>query len=137
MRLIELEPEWLTYEVREEEYQKVKDGVSPLNYTKDDIITVKGPRTYLIRVERKDARGIMFLCPTCFNNNGGPKGTHSIVCWDPSVPLTENLAGPGRWHLQGDTFENLTLIGPTTSSVLLTGGCNAHFHIVNGEIRFC
>lgn len=136
MRLVELEPHWLTYEIRVEEYQIIRPGVDPLNYKPEDIITTKGPRTYLQRVERKDARGIMFLCPVEFAKQGAI-GTHSIVCWDPSVPLDIGLTGPGRWHLRGDSFENLSLVGLTTSSVLLTGGCNAHFHITSGTIQFC
>jgi len=137
MRLIELEPEWLTYEIREEEYDIVRPGVSPLNYKPEDIIKTKGPRTYYKHVDRKEAKGIMFLCPVDFLKNNGPIGTHSIICWDPSVPIQEGLTGPGRWHLVGDSFENLSLVGLTTSSVLLSGGCNAHFHIINGTIQLC
>ena len=41
---------------------------------------------------------------------------------------------PGRWQLVGDTFETLSLIADS-SSVLLLGGCNAHFFVSHGYIR--
>jgi hypothetical protein len=28
-----------------------------------------------------EADGIVFLCAKCFAANGGPVGTHSIICW--------------------------------------------------------
>ena len=85
------------------------------------------------------AAGIQFLCPICFEKNGGPVGTHTVVCWDGSVPPVF-VPTPGRWDRQGDSFENLTLVGAgeKSDSVLLTteGGCKAHFFVRNGEIEF-
>jgi hypothetical protein len=43
-----------------------------------------------------EADGIQFLCPVCFIKNSGGVGTHSIVCWKPSVPQT-TYPRPGRW----------------------------------------
>lgn len=86
------------------------------------------------RVQSKDqADGIQFLCPKCFKANNGPEGTHSIICWAPQV--SSNLSPrPGRWTMEGTDFNNLTLKAKS-SSVQLTGGCEAHFHIINGEIK--
>jgi hypothetical protein len=83
-------------------------------------------------VARDQADGIMFLCPKCFVAKGGPMGTHSIICWQPNVPQDTSPTG-GRWTMEGTGFADLTLVA-ASSSILLTGGCNAHFFIRNGEI---
>jgi hypothetical protein len=80
------------------------------------------------------ADGVWFLCPKCFAANGGPVGTHRIICWAPHVPQTEPPA-PGRWHLRGTGLGDLSLVGDAASSVLLTGGCAAHFHVRDGAIE--
>lgn len=83
-----------------------------------------------------EADGIMFLCPQCYKDKGNTSvGVHSIICWNPSVPQSMNPK-PGRWNLLGTSIEDLTLQNGS-SSVALTGGCNAHFWINNGEIVFC
>ncbi len=79
-----------------------------------------------------EADGVMFQCPACFEANGGPVGTHSIVCWAPSVPLTFS-PGPGRWNLRGSSIDDLELVAGS-SSVKLTGGCEAHFHVRGGRV---
>ena len=84
----------------------------------------------------KDADGIMFLCPVCFkkNNDDSGRGVHSINCWQPHVP--QNIHPIlGRWNFLGTGYNDLTLKNGS-SSVLLNGGCNAHFWITNGEIIF-
>ena len=78
------------------------------------------------------ADGIMFLCPKCFQQNSGPVGTHMVLCWRPRVSQ-EITPGPGRWEFEGTGFNDLTLVAGS-SSVLLQGGCQAHFFIRNGEI---
>ena len=83
-----------------------------------------------------DARGVHFRCPKCYVENGGPVGTHAIVCWSPAVPLTVP-PGPGRWEIHGTGFRDLTLRNPAKSdSVALTdeGGCQAHFFVRDGQI---
>lgn len=76
------------------------------------------------------ADGIEFLCPKCINDSG-----HSILCWQPHVD--PNLdPKPGRWNLVGTGCDDLSLVNGS-SSVLLNGGCNAHFFIKNGEIKMC
>jgi hypothetical protein len=78
-----------------------------------------------------EADGIRFLCPKCFavQMNGG---IHSIFCWRPRVPQTIRPT-PGRWEFEGTGYADLSLVA-ASSSILLTGGCAAHFHITNGEI---
>lgn len=80
----------------------------------------------------QDCDGIFFLCPLCFKANNGPVGTHGVICWKPHVPQTRSPT-PGRWSIEGTGFHDLSLVAGS-SSVLLMGGCNAHFFIKNGEI---
>jgi hypothetical protein len=87
-------------------------------------------------VERiEDAEGVRFLCPKCFAANGGSRGTHSVICWGPTVPQTVSPK-PGRWTLVGTSLADLTLNGAhgKSRSVLLTGaGCGWHGYITDGE----
>jgi hypothetical protein len=81
------------------------------------------------------ADGIVFLCPKCFSDNAGTdKGVHSIICWQPHVPLTSTKSGPGRWNFQGTSYADLSLVNGS-SSIALNGGCQAHFFIKNGNIE--
>lgn len=80
-----------------------------------------------------DADGIIFKCPKCFVKNKGPVGTHSVICWKPSVPLTIHPK-PGRWEFVGHSFYDLSLKA-SSSSVLLLGGCGAYFFVESGMIR--
>ena len=84
----------------------------------------------------QQADGIEFCCPLCmvkarFNR----VGVHAIVCWRPSVPLTV-APGPGRWHLDGTNYHDLTLRGVRSDSIVLPGGCGAHFFVRNGAIAW-
>lgn len=83
----------------------------------------------------EQADGIRFLCPLCYQRNGGPIGVHSVLCWKPSVQK-DITPGPGRWDMQGSGFNDLTLVAGS-SSVRLTDGCEAHFFIKNGKIIMC
>lgn len=84
-----------------------------------------------------EAQGVRFLCPKCFAENGGPVGTHSVVCWSRSrgVP-DEATPGPGRWTLDGNCIDDLTLNGDPPGqarSVLLNGGCGWHGFVNSGD----
>lgn len=87
-----------------------------------------------------DAQGIIFLCPKCFQVNGGEVGTHSVICWSRSRGAPEDaVPGPGRWRLDGTGFHDLTLNGDAAGgggarSVLLIGGCEWHGFITDGEV---
>lgn len=113
MKLTELEPEWL-------QYRSTPDG-----------------RRSMMRVESiQDAHGMKFLCPKCFVANGGPVGTHMVVCWFEGRVPDYAVPGPGRWTPAGSGFDDLTFVpGVRRSqvSVLLTGGCGWHGFIANGE----
>lgn len=78
------------------------------------------------------AQGIRFLCPACFEANGGPVGTHVVLCWfrDKGVP-TEEVPKPGRWAVSGTCFDDLSL----SPSVLITSGCRWHGFVRNGAIQ--
>lgn len=78
-----------------------------------------------------EATGVMFLCPKCFEANKGPGGTHSVICWDPSVPLSCRPV-PGRWRLVGTGIEDLSLVAGS-SSVLLPPPCSWHGFVRNGD----
>ena len=81
----------------------------------------------------EEADGVMFLCPKCFKENGGPVGTHRVLCWRPRVSQ-EIPPTPGRWEFKGTGYDDLTLVAGS-SSIFLTGeGCGAHFFVKNGEI---
>lgn len=82
-----------------------------------------------------EADGVMFLCPKCFAANGGPCGTHSVICWSPTVPR-DVAPGPGRWTMRGSGIVDLTLIAPS-SSIAISGGCRAHFFVRDGAIVDC
>ena len=79
-----------------------------------------------------EADGIQFLCPKCFAKNGGPRGTHQVLCWRPRVPAGVQ-PGPGRWEVVGTSFDDYSLVAGS-SSVALQGGCAAHFFVTNGQI---
>jgi hypothetical protein len=84
-----------------------------------------------VTLEQADA--LMFLCPKCFMENGGAPRTHRVICNRPRVPLRPGIyVGPGRWEFHGTGFDDLTLVAGS-SSILLEGGCQAHFFIRSGE----
>jgi len=126
MRLSELEPSLKKIERRPDTWTRRKEDGSDEQ--------VSGLRTYFVEVQTiSEADGIWFLCPKCFRDNGGNVGTHSVACWRPSIPLSDDLTGPGRWELVGTDFNNISLVANPTS-VQINGGCNAHFTVSNGEI---
>lgn len=123
MRLRDLEPEWVT----------TAGAQAKGNFRRVDSLA--------------EAQGVMFSCPACYAAKGGTViGVHSMICWSAERGADpEQSPLPGRWRLEGTSFDDLTLNsepGPhnpeNRRSVLLTGpGCGAHFHITNGEVTFC
>lgn len=108
MRLLDLQPEWLR----------------------------TGPEGHRRGVPRAEANGVWFLCPKCFEANGGPVGTHAVTCHEPSVSPEDEMVGPGRWTMTGGGFDDLTL-SAQQSSVHLLSGCGAHFFVEAGNVRMC
>lgn len=84
-----------------------------------------------------EAHGVKFLCPTCFAQNGGKVGTHSVICWSRSAGTPDDMPPlPGRWTLCGTSIDDLTLNGDppdNARSVALPDGCRWHDFITNGE----
>ena len=80
-----------------------------------------------------DADGVIFLCPKCYDDNRGPVGTHSVICWSPKVGQ-EHVPRPGRWNLTGTGLDDLTLVAGSSSVALQGSDCQAHFFVRNGRI---
>lgn len=80
-----------------------------------------------------EADGVMFLCPKCFAANGGPVGTHGVICWFVGRVPDDLSPKPGRWIPAGNTLDDLTFVGPEAASVLLTSGCEWHGFVRDGR----
>jgi hypothetical protein len=121
VRLTDLDPQFVKRELR------VCDG-------HDCSVVAPHPmeHEYYCPSDLPSADGISFICPKCFAVNGGPIGVHSVLCWRPRVAAGIS-PGPGRWEFLGTGYEDLTLVAGS-SSVKLTGGCGAHFHVTSGAI---
>lgn len=91
------------------------------------------PETYEHVAALVAADGVMFLCPKCYAANGGPVGTHSVLCWFVGRVPDDVDPKPGRWIPAGTGIDDLTFIGPAAASVLLTGGCGWHGFVRNGD----
>lgn len=131
MRLTELEPQFVRYEVRT--HPDPRDVDSPVIRQPGDQYVVF---PYVDTLEQ--AQGVDFLCPLCFVANGGPVGTHHVLCWSRSRGVPDDgKPGPGRWLMVGTGYHDLTLEAEPgqSRSVLLTGsGCGWHGFITNGEV---
>ena len=84
-----------------------------------------------------EADGVIFLCPKCLEQNGGPVGTHSILCWFTGKVPDDLSPGPGRWNPSGSGIDDLTFVEPGKVSVQLLSGCSWHGHITNGQALTC
>jgi len=144
MKLVDLQPQFMRYEVKIEEHKFAK-AVGCLDQPADHQHTDAcwemrtGPHAHLIYVDRiEDAQGIRFLCPVCFAANGGAAGTHGIICWSSSRGVPDDAKpGPGRWTLLGTGYNDLTLgeePGKSRSVALLGDGCKWHGFVTNGEV---
>jgi hypothetical protein len=123
LRLIDLDPEWITdYDAGAHSMRRKHD----LAHAVSDASADGHGSTDL-----QHAQGVMFLCPVCFVKNGGAVGTESVLCWfkDRGVPA-DALPGPGRWTCTGTSFADLTL----SPSVNVDDG---HWHgwVQNGEVK--
>lgn len=101
-------------------------------------LIVNDDRSFSFVSELAEAQGILFLCPKCFAKNHGNIGTHSVICWFADRGVPDDLHPlPGRWIPEGKGYDDLTFVGPNAASVLLTGGCNWHGFVCNGETTDC
>lgn len=100
--LRELEAEFIRYEKQiadEDHGRTLPDGTKQYGGFEIDV---------LIPTEFNQAQGIMFLCPLCFKNNGGPINTHSVhvsFANRGNIPLTAGSVNdkgePSRWEIIG------------------------------------
>lgn len=119
-RLIELDARLIRYEmaVAEKHHgRRLADGT--MQWGGFDIEVLR-------RVENLHAaQALMFLCPKCFEHNGGSVGTHMVLMGIEGRGLRVEQSsqrpaggGPSRWRVAGGTcLDNLTLepsihIGP-------------------------
>lgn len=106
----------------------LREGVDPAAAGPDDYVVEIRPRETHRRVEGlAEAHLIRFLCPLCFEQNGGAAGTHMVIvpfanrgC--PTVPMRNRAGDPVWWQVAGTGLHDLVL----TPSVQLLGGCNWH-----------
>ena len=101
-----------------------------------EFLAITDRNTFRRQPEMAGAHGVKFLCPKCYATNGGPVGTHSVICWSRSAGTPEEMEPkPGRWKMDGPGLSDLTLNAEppgTARSVQLLGGCNWHGFINDG-----
>lgn len=127
MKLRELAARFLKREVEMRTWTRRKeDGTAE---------EVTGPREiYRFVNTLEEADGVQFLCPLCYEKNGGSVGTHLVLCWFSGRVPEETKPGPGRWNPAGTGLDDLTFVPPGAVSVQLLGeGCGWHGHVANGE----
>jgi hypothetical protein len=136
----DLEARFVRYEVRVEKRRRVKPEVivarSTGPYMDDETTEEEGPVAHIPQAETiAEADGLWFLCPLCFAANGGPVGTHAVLCWFVGRVPDDVDPKPGRWTPIGTGLHDLTFVPSAgrTQSVLLTGGCEWHGHVVDGS----
>jgi len=142
MKLIELEPKFYSYEMRKTTIQVVDgewdsktnqylvaDGRS-WREAGEPTKKVEQVGEFLTLVESfEEAQCIVFLCPKCFQTNGGRGGTHSC-----QMPFANRGVDPARhpnqWEARGSGFLDLTC----TPSYLIKEGCGWHGYITDGYV---
>lgn len=138
MKLRNLDPHFVRYDVRIEEYSVIVGDHATWRERGCPSKIVTGPRVYHCHEDSfEKAHGITFLCPKCFRDNDGAIGTHCVnIAFDGrAIPDEEgiSLLSNGtqvRWNASGSSLDDLS----TTPSILLIGGCAWHGYITNGEV---
>jgi hypothetical protein len=77
----------------------------------------------------QEAQGLNLLCPACFENNGGAKGTHPITLYFARKSVPESSQYP-CWESYGHELDDMSL-SPT---VILTS-CSYTGRVQNGSIE--
>lgn len=138
MRLADLEPTFVRFETRTESWEAIDGDPATWRERGAPTRTVTGPREYAIRVPTlAEAQGLRFLCPVCFQENGGPVGTHGVeVAFEgrgvaPHQGSHDRAGAPSRWSVSGRGFDDLTL---TPSIDLAGGGCGWHGFVTSGRV---
>jgi uncharacterized protein DUF6527 len=137
MKLIDVEPQFVRYETRIDTWDVIEGDYETWRARGCPTKEVTGPKEYTIPVASfAEAQGIWFLCPKCFQENGGPVGTHQCDVTFEGRRVADGHGShgsdgkPTRWNVSGTGFENLT----TTPSILLIGGCGWHGYITDGAV---
>jgi hypothetical protein len=149
MRLTDLEPQFIRYETRIEDYEIIEGDAATWRERGCPTKTVNGPCEYMTHVgSLADAQGLWFLCPKCYAENihklpaGAPDiegagiGIHQVqVTFEgrdvKDVQGSHGTNGsPTRWNVSGTGYNDLT----TTPSILVGPTCGWHGYITNGEI---
>lgn len=135
MKLLDLNPQFITYHVEHNVPTQIANDVNDIEKGTHEELRDQVSFHYVDTLT--EAQGIDMLCPLCFKSNNGTVGTHGLICWfaDRGIPDDADPK-PGRWVPAGTGYQDLSFVGPAAASVLLMGGCNAHFFIKNGEIIF-
>lgn len=135
----DLEARFIRREVRVESRRFVRPEAIAARpngpHTDDDTYERTGPVEYIQAVETlAEADGVMFLCPKCHAENGGPVGTHSVICWFVGRVVDDVDPKPGRWTPKGTGLHDLTFVPSAgrSHSVLLKGACAWHGFVTNG-----
>lgn len=133
MKLADLEARFVDHRVEladEHHGRPMPDGTTQWGGFPVDVLHYQEPL--------EGAEGVSFLCPKCFEANGGPKGTHSVLVFFDGADLPPDLGRNARgetvrWRATGKQIEDLTL----SPSIQLIGGCAWHGFVTHGEIRTC
>lgn len=140
--LRDLEARLIRLEVRVETRRRVRPEIWEVKkadgpWVDSDFYDWEGPCEFIIDVDAiAKADGLRLLCPKCYDDPPvGPVGTHSVICWSPKISQ-DHAPRPGRWDLVGTSIDDLTLVAGS-SSVLIQGGCDAHFFVRQGHVVPC
>lgn len=132
MKLVELEPEFIRYEMVTETWQQIVGDQETWRERGCPCTDVTGPREHRkIVSDLAQAQGIFFVCPKCF----GTKDSHMCEVSFADRGVQDNMGThnkdgkPVRWTVTGSGPSDLS----TTPSIQLQGGCNWHGYITNGE----
>ncbi len=139
--LRDLEASFIRLEVRVEKRWRVRPEIWEARrdgpWVDSDFYEWEGPCEVIVDVDAiAEADGVRLLCPKCHDDPPvGPVGTHAIICWSPKISQDHDPK-PGRWNLVGTSLDDLTLVAGS-SSVLIQGGCLAHFFVRDGRVVPC
>jgi len=77
----------------------------------------------------RDAQGIYFLCPFCFQRKGSAEGVHSVLVWFAGRDVPDDETPAPRWRVSGSGYDDLTI----TPSIDLGPG-EWHGFVTRGEV---
>jgi hypothetical protein len=78
----------------------------------------------------EQAQGILFLCPFCYQKNGGDIGTHSVLVWFRNRGVIDE---EHEWIVSGTGYNDLTLQPSIDLTQNTTQPC-WHGFVTGGEV---